>query len=228
MSSQDEVAKNSDSISKYMNENHKGSLEALVRDYGKLVSIPKAVYMRSIDSQGIEIYYESKIPKTIRIPFAPPVETYSEIRQRLAGMAKDSEARVKARKPLIAYKLPVLEVTVALSLVLSVAALRSDSLAQSKTFQDLLAAAVALDKWNQLREFAIGNKSFQRVVSIIVKVHVAEALGMLAFSQSKGASLVTSLKWSLTTFLTGFPSFFKFNHINSPVAQDARLEKKSN
>lgn len=82
-------------------------------------------------------------------------------------------------------------------------------------------SAVAIAAWYFGREnpnFANifgGTANLDKWAHLIARIHVAEAGAMFLYTLYRGADLVTSVKWTLTQLVIGFPSYFHFKKINN-------------
>ncbi|CDS00515.1 uncharacterized protein SPSC_05505 [Sporisorium scitamineum] len=93
----------------------------------------------------------------------------------------------------IRYALPQRPATVA---VIGIAAYYFGR--ENPSFANVFGGTANLDKW----------------FYIIAKVHVAEAAAMFVYTLYRGADLVTSIKYTLTQLVVGFPTFFQFKKLN--------------
>lgn len=70
---------------------------------------------------------------------------------------------------------------------------------ENPNFANVFGGTANLDKW----------------AYIIAKLHAAEAAAMFVYSLYRGADLVTTIKWTATQLLVGFPSYFQFKKLNN-------------
>lgn len=54
-----------------------------------------------------------------------------------------------------------------------------------------------------------GTANLDKWFYIIAKLHAAEAAAMLVYSLYRGADLITSIKYTLTQLVVGFPTYFR-------------------
>ncbi|SPO20586.1 uncharacterized protein UTRI_00062 [Ustilago trichophora] len=59
-----------------------------------------------------------------------------------------------------------------------------------------------------------GPSALQSLATVLIKIHLAEGVAMLLYSLYRGADLITAVKWGVTNFIAGFPTYFKFRKVN--------------
>ncbi len=60
-----------------------------------------------------------------------------------------------------------------------------------------------------------GTANLDKYADIIFKLHAAEASAMFVYALYRGADIVTTVKWTLTQLVVGFPTYFRFKKINN-------------
>ncbi|WFD06238.1 hypothetical protein MVES1_001582 [Malassezia vespertilionis] len=68
-----------------------------------------------------------------------------------------------------------------------------------------------------------GQGTMDTVRKLVVAVHVVEALAMLAVNLKRGSSLATTVKWVLSTFVLGYPSWVTFGSMYYGLNSHAEL-----
>ncbi|KAG2042779.1 hypothetical protein BDR03DRAFT_912312 [Suillus americanus] len=87
----DPVASKSSSLCQYM-KNHPSTLVAYVNYFGNIDDNVVTAEMSSIDSEGMTLKYKQlqSEPKSIRVPFNPPLSKYDDAKPRLLSMKTEA------------------------------------------------------------------------------------------------------------------------------------------
>ncbi|WFD39004.1 uncharacterized protein MJAP1_001972 [Malassezia japonica] len=70
---------------------------------------------------------------------------------------------------------------------------------------------------SRIRNAVGGARTLDILRKLTVSVHIAEALAMLVVNIKRGSSPLVGLKWVVTTFVVGFPSWISFGALTAAV-----------
>lgn len=70
---------------------------------------------------------------------------------------------------------------------------------ENPNFANIFGGTANLDKW----------------AHIIAQLHAAEAAAMFLYALYRGADLITTIKWTVTQLVIGFPTYFQFKKVNN-------------
>lgn len=186
---------------------------------------PNQVLMTAIDKKHLEIAYTTTKgaqpgkgkpgSRTVSVPFHPYLSGYAEVRPRLVELSAISEKVITTRKPVIVYRTPKLALNAVILITLAYFALRSDRLASNAITQSVVPAG-RLAQWNELRNNTFGGPAkMDAFMKSIVRAHLVEGALMAAVCWFKGASKITTFRWSLITSVLGIPAWLAFFSLNS-------------
>ncbi|EST07228.1 hypothetical protein PSEUBRA_003399 [Kalmanozyma brasiliensis GHG001] len=59
-----------------------------------------------------------------------------------------------------------------------------------------------------------GRQNIDKVLNLVVNLHIAEAVAMVGYCLYRGADLVTTLQYGVTQLIVGFPTYNVFKRLN--------------
>ncbi|KAF8198296.1 hypothetical protein K438DRAFT_1906062 [Mycena galopus ATCC 62051] len=195
------IAAQSDSLKTYMSS-HPATLVGYAKWYGKVEEPMSSAQMSAIDSKSMTLActLQNGSTKVVAVVINPPFKGYDDVKPRLLEMKAVSQEGLGLVKPprITSFHLPPSGYVMALFLF---TVLPYGAFAPSTGYSPLLVPA------HFFRAHVMSQQGFRYLWWVLVAIHLAEGAYTLSLCSRYRAPLGVSIKYFITTFFIGFPTW---------------------